>query len=204
MSMPPFSRIAVLSLLVSACAEDLGASLADGGESTADAAGDGGAQIEHVDDGEIVHTTVDATDATAWIHLDLETRAQVDVAEPQASDAWDLGFSRFNITINGGVSGPGGMEAIVIEGALLEDVNAVPDGAWVTDAADGDDDNDDPDTVFAQWYDYDFTTHVLSARPVVYVVRTVEGGHFAIAVDDYYDDAGSSGWMQLRWKAVDP
>jgi len=30
-------------------------------------------------------------------------------------------------------------------------------------------------SALSEWYDYDFATHVLSVRPTVYVVRSLEG-----------------------------
>lgn len=203
-----FVSISLCAALPCACAEDLSDDLADG-SSDDDAAssggsdGGGGAAIEHEDqpDGTVV-TVVDATDGARWIPLDLETRSQPDVDALADSPAWDLAFSRFAIATNGGISGTGGMEAMVLEDVALDDVDAVPPGTWIADAPDGDDEGDDPDHALAGWYDYDFATHVLTPKPLVYVVRSVEGGHFALAVLDYYDDAGSSGWMTLRWKPL--
>ncbi|MBC8071111.1 MAG: HmuY family protein [Deltaproteobacteria bacterium] len=197
--MRPTTTALLLTLPLSACAEDLGDALGDddsGGD------GEGGSQVENVPEGRVVRTTVDATDAMRWIWFDFQTRAQVDVADPLHSEAWDLGFSRYSIAINGGVSGEGGMEAVVLEDTTLDAVTAVPEGPWITDAADSDDQGDDPDYALAGWYDYDFATHMLSARPTVYVVRSVEGEPYALSVVDYYDEAGSSGWMQLRWKPL--
>ncbi|HWB77950.1 MAG TPA: HmuY family protein [Nannocystaceae bacterium] len=179
---------------MTACAPDLEDDLADddGG------AAEGGEQITSTVEGEVVHSTIDATDEAAWVRLDLETRAQVD----ESDDGWDLAFSRFNVALNGGVSGDGGMEAVLLDGVALDDVTSIPSGPWVTDVADGDDHGDDPDYVTAGWYDYDFATHVLTPRPIVYVVKSVEGNAFALQIVAYYDDAGSSGWLQLRWKPL--
>lgn len=192
------AAVVMLGVLVG-CAADLSDELADddgGGD-------DGGAQIEHVVENGVVRTIVDATAEDRWVWLDLESRAQLDVADPASSDAWDLGFARYNIAIDGGVSGPGGMEAVVLEGVTLDDVDEVPGGPWIADLADSEDHGDDPDYVLAGWYDYDFATHVLSPKAIVYVVRSVEGNAFAIEVVGYYDDAGASGWLELRWKAID-
>jgi hypothetical protein len=185
--------------LLGGCAEDLSDALADDD----DGGDDGGAQIEHVDEDGVVRTIVDATASDGWVYLDLESRSQVAITDPQASDRWDLGFQRFNIAIDGGVSGPGGMEGVVLEGATLAEIEAAPSGPWITDALDGDDHGDEPDYVLAGWYDYDFVTHVLSPKAIVYVLRSVEGNAFAIEVVEYYDDAGVSGWLQVRWKPID-
>jgi hypothetical protein len=184
-----------LCTFMTACTPSLEDELADddGGEA------EGGAQIESkVEDG-VVYSTIDATADAVWIRIDLETRAQVD----EDDDGWDLAFSRYNVALNGGVSGDGGMAAIVLDGAELDDVTAVPSGPWVTDVADGDDHGDDPDYVTAGWYDYDFATHLLTPRPIVYVVRSVEGNAFALQLVEYYDDAGTSGWLQVRWKPLE-
>jgi hypothetical protein len=187
------------ALLLSGCAEDLGDALADEDSGGGD---EGGSQIGNEDEGTKVRTTVDATDGMRWIWFDFQSRAQVEVADPLHSDAWDLGFQRYNVALNGGVSGEGGMEAVVLADTTLDAVTKVPDGPWITDAIDSEDDGDDPDYALADWYDYDFATHVLSPRPTVYVVRSVEGDAFALEVLDYYDEAGSSGWMQMRWKPL--
>ncbi len=203
-----FVLISIGAALPCACAEDLSDDLADGSSdddaaSSEGPAGADGAQLVHEDqpDGTVV-TVVDATDGARWIPLDLETRAQPEVDALADSPAWDLAFSRFDIATNGGVSGSGGMEAMVLEGVGLDDVDAVPPGSWIADAPDGDDEGDDADYALAGWYDYDFATHVLTPKPLVDVVRSVEGGHFALAVLDDYDDAGTSGWMKLRWKPL--
>lgn len=188
-------RLILLCASMAACTPDLEHELADddGGEA------EGGEQIASTIEGDVVHSTIDATDDAAWIRLDLETRAQVD----ESDDGWDLAFSRFNAALNGGVSGDGGMAAVVLEGVELDEVTTVPEGPWVTDLPDSDDHGDDPDYVTAGWYDYDFATHVLTPRAVVYVVKSVEGHAFALQIVDYYDDTGSSGWLQLRWKPLE-
>jgi hypothetical protein len=205
---------ASLTLTLTACAPDLDESLGDGtggdagtedgsGASTGELPGDGGPQVQHEDEGGgVTRTTIDASSEELWVHLDLESRQQVQVADPAQSDAWDLGLRRFDIAIDGGISGPGGMEAVVLEGVAFADVTEVPEDGWVTDAADGDDENEDADLAFAGWYDYDFMSHLLSPRPVVYVVRTVEGNAFKLEILDYYDDTGTAAFLTIRWAAV--
>jgi hypothetical protein len=74
---------------------------------------------------------------------------------------------------------------------------AGPGDGWATDAADGDDENEDPDLVLGGWYDYDFMTHVLTPR--AQVVRTAQGNAFKLEILAYYDDAGTSGMLTIRW-----
>lgn len=210
----------IASLTLVACAPDLGETLGDGSESgeagESGSEGDssaedgssgadpaGGPQVQHEDEGNgVTRTVVDATSEERWIHLDLESRRQLELADPGGSDAWDLGFQRFSIAIDGGISGPGGMEAVVLEGVAFDDVTEVPVNGWVTDVADGDDEDEDPDLAFAGWYAYDFMTHVLTPHPLVYGVRTVEGNVFKLEILDYYDDAGTGGVLTLRWAPI--
>lgn len=201
----------VAALLHAACAPDLGETLDDGdssgsgdsgdsGATTGGGAMDGGPQVQHEDEGNgVTRTVVDATSEEQWIHLDLESRLQLELADPRESDAWDLGFRRFAIAIDGGISGPGGMEAVALDGVAFDDVTEAPADGWVTDAADGDDEDEDPDLAFAGWYAYDFMTHVLTPQPLVYVVRTVEGNAFKLEILDYYDEAGTGGTLTIRW-----
>jgi hypothetical protein len=42
-------------------------------------------------------------------------------------------------------------------------------------------------------------THVLTPRAQVYVVRTAEGNAFKLEILAYYDDAGTSGMLTIRW-----
>ena len=62
--------------------------------------------------------------------------------------------------------------------------------------------NADPDYAFEQgdgWYAYDVASHVLTPRPLVWVVRTGDATAVKVAIEDYYDDVGSSGVFTLRW-----
>jgi hypothetical protein len=51
---------------------------------------------------------------------------------------------------------------------------------------------------------YDSDTHLLQPRRQVYVVLTGDGGYFGVQLLKYYDDSGSGGYVQFRWKKVKP
>lgn len=153
------------------------------------------ARITHTDNGDGTTTSVvDATDADTWISLVLATATE---ADPTASPAWDLGFQRSNIRLNGGASGPGEVTLTWTE-AAFDDLTVAPDPPYLTDGA-----GDDGAPVYAfDWYDYDPLTHVLTPRARTYVVRSNTGDYYKIAVLDYYDDAGTSGFLTFRWASV--
>lgn len=154
---------------------------------------DRGIRTEGLGDGSY-RTVVDARDEASWKHLDFESRAAVDAASP----AWDLGFLRFNVATR--------VEVAVLAGADFDAIAAAPAGGYVEDAGrpDPEDMETMPGYAFDLWYEYDQATHVLSARDVVYVVRSAEGNYFKVQMQDYYDDAGTSGYVTLRWAPVAP
>ena len=148
-------------------------------------------------EGESTLTSIDASDAEAWVRFDFDACERVEEDGP-----WELAFQRFHIAINGGVSGSAGLEAGWIEGVGLDDVEALPeDFEWASDEPDADDDGE-AELVFGDWYDYDIATHVLSPKLRVYVLRSTEGTNFAVQIEDYYNEAGSSGHVALRWKLL--
>lgn len=141
-------------------------------------------------------TVVDATSLTAWTHLDFDTRAEATEGGP-----WEVRFQRFHISVNGGVTGARGVEVAPVAGRLFDEVVAAPAGGWLTDAPAG----DVPGYAFEQgdgWYDYDFERHVLTPRPLVWVVRSPGGATVKLRLERYYDAVGTPGWITLRWKPL--
>lgn len=188
--------LTLLSLAL-ACAPDLGETLDDTGED----AFEDSERIEHEAlGGGVLRTTIDASDEAEWVYLDVDTGAE---ASPDDA-SWDLGFRRFDIIVNGGINGDGGIEVAFVEAADFESITAVPaDATWSSDAADGEDENEDPDLVFGDWYDYDFTTHVLTPKDRVYLVRSSDGAVFKWQFADYYSMAGTSGFPKFYWAPLD-
>ena len=146
-------------------------------------------------------TTVDASDEVLWVYFDLETGAEIGIDDPAEDLQWDLAFRRFHIALNGGVSGSAGAEVAVLSQAF-DDVSEIPDAGFIVDEADGEDDNEDPDYAFRDWYDYNFMTHVLTPQTQTYVVLTGSGNAFKVALERYYDEAGTSGFPTVAWAAL--
>jgi len=193
-----------IALALSACAPDL--SLALEGGDMEDFSSEYGENLSHEDlpDG-ATKTVVDATDADAWIYLDLESRMQVTPATPEDSRDWDIAFRRFEIKTNGGVNGQGGVEAVGIEGMAFEAVAVAPIEGYRVDAVDGpEEDNLLMDYVLNDWFNYSPMSHILTPRPVVFIVRSVESTYFKFAIDGYYSEAGTAGIMQFHWAEIDP
>jgi hypothetical protein len=141
---------------------------------------------------------VDSTSETEWYLYDFERQGLVDEDKP-----WDIRLQRYRIQLNGGVNGDGGVVGVVLEDVDFDDVTEadVPpegDAAWRTDEADADGDGED-ETLFIDWFDYDSSTHILSPKRRTTLLRSVEGTVVKFEVVDYYDDAGTSGFLSFRW-----
>ncbi len=153
-------------------------------------------------DGSIV-TTADASLDTEWQKFDFDTGEATD-----DDDAWDIEFSRFRIRTNGGVSGPGGVYVAQCVGEAYADVTRAPSKGF---AADRDDSAEDTDTLAdnafnsgaEDWYDYKVMTHELSPKKITYVVASSEERFYKLAIESYYDRAGTPGLVKFRWEEID-
>jgi|RhiMetdeSRZDD1v2_1073273.scaffolds.fasta_scaffold377002_2 hypothetical protein len=134
-------------------------------------------------------TRIDASSATAWAWLDLATGALTG-----ADDAWDLAAQRFHLRLGAGA-------AVAPIAADFAAVTEAPDAGWRTDAPDADGNGRD-ELAFERdggWYTYDPATHVLTPRPLVWAVRMEDSHAIKLVVESYYDEAGTSGHLRLRW-----
>lgn len=153
---------------------------------------------------------VDATSATAWTQCDFATG----VAVNGSSNAWELRFQRFKIASNGGVSGSGNAAVCRTGQANLAAVTSVSGlggtCAFTVDtnvsgsAAGGAAVTFTGNSLLADWYNYDENTHILSAKPDVYIVRSGEtpAKYYKFQMLDYYNSTGTSGFPKLRWSEV--
>ena len=165
-------------------------------ESAAETEGQDPGEVETCEGPERL-TLTDSTDAGSWVYFDLDSCAEVGPGE-----GWELGFQRFQIILNGGVSGEGSVDGTYVDGVDLSELSATPDEpSWRTDEPDADADGED-ELLFIDWYDYEIATHVLTAKTRVYLVRSTKGQTFALQLDDYYSSAGSSGHVRWRWKPL--
>lgn len=196
----PVAAVAItLSVCSFGCIEDIAPTSDDAGTDTSIEADDPNVTVFVFD--EHNEAIVDATSEEDWIHVDLASGRQVFVVDEAADVRWDVAFRRFNVVLNGGVSGDAGVEATWIDDVRLAEVTTSPSEGWRTDAPDGDDEDTEPDLALGGWWDYDPATHVLTPFSRVYVIRTPDGD-FALEMLDYYNAAGSSGYPSFAWKAV--
>lgn len=144
---------------------------------------------------------IDATSETDWVYLDLGGGQVVRPADPDDSAEWDLGFRRYKVKINGGISGTADMAVVPFFETPYSTELEAPTEGWVTDQADADADGD-PEYALDTWFAYDADTHQVTPADVIYVVRDAASDLAKLQFLAYYDDAGSPGYIHLRWGAL--
>lgn len=156
--------------------------------------------IETTDNGDGTFTTlVQATDGDIWVYVSLGAGGvRVEPADPADSADWDLMFRRDKIYLNGGVDGTGGAEAASLDAVAIDSIRWPAVGGYTTDEADSDGDTY-PNGPFTGWFEYDITTHILSAADRSYVLRGATGT-FRMRLLSYYHPTGDqSGWPSFTW-----
>lgn len=140
---------------------------------------------------QVKNTAADpANNGNHYTFYSLENNQAVAVSD-SASSKWDIAFRSTNIIINGGTSGPGGGGAFVQKATTFDNFKTIAnDSTFKIDNA----------TTLAittgsgnGWYNYDFTTNIISPIPGnVLVIRTASGKYAKVEILSYYKDAPSS------------
>ena len=137
-------------------------------------------------------TTVDATHERDWRFFDFSRGSPVERPGPLE---WDLAFRRSRILVNGGDGFPGQGGIVDLGERPFEDVAIAPATGYRGTAAGRDSVQPDLDA----WYDYGFTSHVLTARPRVYAIRTADGRYAKLQMVSYYCPGARGGCPTFRW-----
>lgn len=141
--------------------------------------------------GPVVYT-VDAASADRWRFFDFSRGSVVESPDPRG---WDLAFQRFHIIVNGGPGFAGGGGILDLGSVPFDSVRALPaDGYRTTISA-----SDSTNPAIADWYDYGFTSHLLTPKPNVYGIRTADGRYAAIELLGYYCPGARAGCVTFRY-----
>lgn len=133
--------------------------------------------------------TLDASDSDAWAGVDLSQEG----GEPDAT-RWDVGASRTRWRSHGGESAEG-MAAVAV--LTLEDIDALDDPSEFEGYAFVADTEIPPsrpgatgyvgNAALSDWFDYDGTTHLVSPKSRVFLVRTRTGELAALQIIGWED-----------------
>ena len=131
--------------------------------------------------------TIDATNEDEWAYFSFETGDVVDVADALNSEAWDLGFQRTKVKLNGGISGPGMGSALMLTETTFEDVLVAPADGYLADT-------EETLAIVPQsemgWYIYTGPpTHwILPLEDRVFVIKAANGTFAKLRFVGYYKD----------------
>ncbi len=146
--------------------------------------------------------TIDASVPDRWRHFSLRAGAVLETAGPTD---WDLAFRRFQVIANGG---PGFAGQVVVADLGERDFDAVGvDDLRRLPPEDFDETrvrSDSVHPVLQGWYDYSFLSHLLSATPRVYAIRTVDGQLAKLQFTGYYCPGPVPGCVTFRYEVFSP
>ena len=118
------------------------------------------------------------------------------VVESPDALGWDLAFRRFTILANGGpdFAGQGGILDLGI--ASLDSLTSVPSNSYAPNTPGREVSN----AATAEWYEYSWTSHVLSPKPNIFAVRTADGRYAVFQILSYYCPAAQAGCTTIRYR----
>ena len=118
-----------------------------------------------------------------WVYFDFSRRSVIPDAARRSLD-WDLAFQRHRILTNGGATNPAGQGGVLDLGPQpLDSAFEVPLTGYVTDERPGDASRN---RVLEDWYDYSWTSHILTPSDRTYAIRTADGRYAALRFVAYY------------------
>jgi hypothetical protein len=130
-----------------------------------------------------------------FIYLDLigNKKVEIDDVAARKSSGWDIAFKRWQIKINSGDSGPGGVLLSRVDNKSLADVKTAPTVGFQEDVYFNDKCEVQLDpigglaTIVSDWYTYEMGTNRLLPKTEVWVLKRRDGkGHIKVQLTAYY------------------
>ncbi|MDX1957545.1 MAG: HmuY family protein [Leptospiraceae bacterium] len=162
-----------------------------------------------------IRTLVNAKNENLVVKFDFLTRSQIN-----DDSIWDIGFERFKIKTNSGKTNSNGKGGACYLGQgnfssiTSSSANGCPQDKFLGDSDASVNVSSSIGTapsnfgqgyvgsqIMSNWYDY--SIGFLKASDRVYAVRSSdESKIFALQFLDYYDSAGTSGYITFKWKEI--
>jgi hypothetical protein len=142
---------------------------------------------------------IDATSRSEWVGLDLDQTNFINAADFPANKGWDLAFKRTTIKMEGAVV----MQTVDQDYAAI---TVAPQDGYASDQPSTE--PGAPETTGLafhkepSWFAYDVTTHAVSSRGLVYVIRSNEGRTFKLRIIDYYNAARLPAYFTLEFQEL--
>jgi hypothetical protein len=186
--------LSLVTLLAGGCAPDLREDYPFDGRTSAGPL----VEVTPQEDGSAL-AVIDATNKAGTVYVDLDEGREMKTDEALDTNAWDLAFQRFTVSMNGGGGNPSGQVRVaVLSNVDWDALTTAPAGGYQQDAS---------ETVFngvqGGWYNYDLVEHQLLPREaLLYVVHSSAGRYFKLRMLSYYDGAGTPARLSLRYQRV--
>ncbi len=143
----------------------------------------------------VVQYTIDAGSRKDWVYFDFSSGAAVSTS--QGSPDWDIAFRRTDVLTNGGETNPNGLGGAIDLGKTpLEEATITEDG-YLVDATNDERGLENP--ALHNWYNYNWTSHIVTSKGHTYAVRTATGEVVLLTFASYYCDDGSSGCVTFQY-----
>ncbi|GBF51382.1 HmuY protein [Leptospira ryugenii] len=159
-------------------------------------------------------TRINSTNQDFYIYFSMQTNSQIPASQA-SSTSWDIAFNRYKIATNGGGTNSSGRGAVCLSSLTSVSVAAstaraaqncsddkfVSDTRTSTQGIGGAVGEFVGNSILTDWFSYQIGN--LTTKGLVYIVRSGTGNqYFAVRMESYYSDAGTSGYPTIRWKRL--
>ncbi len=159
-------------------------------------------------------TRINSTNVDFYIYFSLQTNSQIP-ASLASSTSWDIAFNRYKISTNSGSTNSAGLggsclsnQTTVSAASNTNRINQnctddkfVIDGRSTTQGVGGAVGDFIGNPLMTEWYNYEIGN--LTTKGLIYIVRSGNGSsYYAVRMESYYSEAGTSGYPTIRWKKL--
>jgi hypothetical protein len=159
-------------------------------------------------------TRINATNLDFFIYFSMQNNAQIP-ASLASSSGWDIAFNRYKISSNSGNTNSAGLGGVCLSNLTSVSVAAATDrtsqncsddkftidGKSSTQGVGGSVGEFIGNALLTDWYNYEIGN--LTTKGKIYIVKGGNGSnYFAVKIESYYSDAGTSGYPTFRWKKL--
>ena len=143
----------------------------------------------------VLQYTIDARSREDWAYFDLSRNTTMPTSQENLD--WDLAFRRTRIITNGGAANSDGLGGAVDLGEIPLEQATPPVDGYMVDAIHEERGLVNP--ALQKWYNYNWTTHIVTSKSHTYALRTHTGEVILLAFMSYYCDDGSAGCITFRY-----
>lgn len=136
--------------------------------------------------------TIDASDGGVWRYFDFSRGSVVEKPGPKE---WDIAFRRFGIMVNGGGAFVGEAGVLSLGDVPFDSVSVLPTDGYVRSGVV----RDSVNSAIERWYDYGWTSHLLTPKAEVFALRTADGRYAKFQFVGYYCPGPVAGCVTFRY-----